>query len=117
MMSQISNLMDVTQALAKARHNVLDKQNYLMVSEIALAEVQALAEVEIVEAAGGAKGLGANAEARKRMMTLGLAVHDDYQKALGERHRDWMNVERAKIEMRNAKDLLETLQLMVEWEA
>jgi dihydroxyacetone kinase DhaKLM complex PTS-EIIA-like component DhaM len=47
-----------------------------------VAELKAQTEVTIIEAAGGEKGLGTNAEARERAFLIGLAKDQDYVKAL-----------------------------------
>lgn len=104
--------MDAVGALAAARKKALDKQWDLMLTETVLAQDRALAEMEIVEAAGGK--LGPNPEARKRKMILGLAVHGNYQEILVQREDDWFLAERAKIEMRNAEDLVRALRVIIE---
>jgi hypothetical protein len=47
-----------------------------------LAIERAQAEAEAIEAAGGDKALGANAEARERALTIALSLHQVYQSRL-----------------------------------
>jgi hypothetical protein len=83
----------------------------LAVARIALREVQdhyelikAQAEQRIIEAAGGTKNLGANAEDRTRALTLALAQDSDHAAALTLLRQAQAEVDRLQAEVDDAID-------------
>ncbi len=71
--------------------------------------ITAQAEQRIIDAAGGAKGLGANAEDRARALTLALVEDQDYTEALQRLRQAQAEVDRLQAEVDDMIDERRTL--------
>lgn len=94
--------------LSVARLNQVQAAIRLAEAESALVLAKAQAEARVIEAAGGEKELGSNAEARQRALTIAIAADPEYQAAIKayqmallearvadaqvESHREWLKV-------------------------
>lgn len=99
--------------LSIARLNQARAAIRLAEAESALVLAKAQAEARVIEAAGGEKELGSNAEARQRALTIALAADPEYQAAVKvyqialaearaadaqvESHREWLKVAAAAL--------------------
>lgn len=106
--------------LSIARLNQVQAAIRLAEAESALVLAKAQAEARVIEAAGGEKELGSNAEARQRALTIALAADPEYQAAVKayrialvearaadaqvESHREWLKVAVAALRAGFASD-------------
>jgi len=76
---------------------------------------EAKAEARAVEAVGGEKNLGSNAEARKRALTLAVAEDEDYRKALDLWRRTFLDHKAAEAEVEAERERLNVLKAALRW--
>ncbi len=89
--------MSLRSELADARIELRDAQD-------AYEDAKAQAEQRIIDGAGGAKGLGANAEDRARALTLALNADDEYLNTLSQLREAQARVDRAQALLDDAID-------------
>ena len=81
----------------------------------ALEVERAKAEARAVEAAGGEKNLGPNAEARKRALVIAIAEDEDFKKAMDLWRRAYLDHEAAKAEVEAERERLAVLKAAIRW--